>query len=192
MPLPDGKAAAYVSEPLTETLAMAGSASIDLWLSSTATDTDEQVTLSEVRPDGQENYVQSGWLRASRRKLNDAVSTELRPVQTQREEDAAPLIPGTPEEIRVELYPFGHIFRTGSRVKIAISAPGGDRPHWKFEALPADGTVPTPFRTARVLSRVVLPVVPGVDATAGLPPCPALRGQPCRTYVGTKTHRRCL
>lgn len=30
------------------------------------------MTLSEVRPDGKETYVQSGWLRASHRKLNDA------------------------------------------------------------------------------------------------------------------------
>ena len=37
-----------------------------------ATDTDIQVTLSEIRPDGQETYVQSGWLRASRRVLDRA------------------------------------------------------------------------------------------------------------------------
>jgi hypothetical protein len=28
----------------------------------------------------------------------------------------------------------------------------------------------------------VLPVVPGVSVPTGLPPCPGLRGQPCRTY----------
>lgn len=184
MPLTPGKAAAYVSDPLTETLVMAGSGSVDLWLESTATDTDLQVTLSEVRPDGQESYVQSGWLRASRRKLNEAASTELRPVQTHREADAAPLPAGELSEARVELYPFAHIFRSGSRVKIAVSAPGGDRPHWKFEALPAVGTVTNTIAYGPAApSRVVLPVVPGVTAPATLPPCPSLRGQPCRTYV---------
>ena len=31
-------------------------------------------------------------------------------------------------------------------------------------------------------SRVVLPVVPGIDVPTALPPCPSLRGQPCRAY----------
>ena len=31
-------------------------------------------------------------------------------------------------------------------------------------------------------SRLVLPVVPGVSVPTGFPPCPGLRGQPCRTY----------
>ena len=33
-------------------------------------------------------------------------------------------------------------------------------------------------------SRLILPVVPGLDAPTALPPCPALRGQPCRPYQG--------
>jgi putative CocE/NonD family hydrolase len=184
MPLVAGKAAAYVSDPLAQSLVMVGSGSVDLWLQSTAPDVDIQATISEVRPDGQEYYVQSGWLRASRRHLNEAASTELRPVQTQREEDAAELPAGQFSEARLELYPFGHIFRAGSRIKIAISAPGGDRPHWKFEALPAVGEVTnTISRSAAMPSRVVLPVIPDVTVPPSLPPCPSLRGQPCRTYV---------
>ncbi len=31
-------------------------------------------------------------------------------------------------------------------------------------------------------SRLELPVVPGVTTTTGLPPCPGLRGEPCRDY----------
>ena len=44
-------------------------------------DADVEVNLSEVRPDGQEMYVQSGWLRASHRAL-DPKSTELWPEHT--------------------------------------------------------------------------------------------------------------
>ena len=33
-------------------------------------------------------------------------------------------------------------------------------------------------------SRLVLPVVPGVDAPDEFPECGALRGQPCRPYAG--------
>jgi uncharacterized protein len=35
----------------------------------------------------------------------------------------------------------------------------------------------------RMPSQLVLPVVPGVGAPTELPPCPGLRGQPCRDYV---------
>ena len=31
-------------------------------------------------------------------------------------------------------------------------------------------------------SRLILPVVPGVSVPTGLPPCPGLRGEPCRAY----------
>ena len=71
-----------------------GSSSADLWIRSDAPDTDIEVTLSEVRPDGQEVYVQSGWLRASHRALDKQASTALHPVQTHLETDAAPLPAG--------------------------------------------------------------------------------------------------
>ena len=32
-------------------------------------------------------------------------------------------------------------------------------------------------------SRIILPVVPGVAVPTGLPPCPSLRGEPCRRYL---------
>jgi hypothetical protein len=32
-------------------------------------------------------------------------------------------------------------------------------------------------------SRLVLPVIGGVAVPTPLPPCPGLRGEPCRTYV---------
>ncbi|MEW6272815.1 MAG: CocE/NonD family hydrolase, partial [Thermodesulfobacteriota bacterium] len=181
-PLPDGRAVAYATDELAEDVLMAGSGSVDLWLSSTAADTDLQVTLSEIRPDGFETYVQSGWLRASRRATSDE-STELRPVHTHREDDAAPLPPGELALARVELFPFAHAFRAGSRIRISVEAPGGDRALWKFEALPADGEViNTVARGGATASRVVLPVLPGLEAIGPLPACPALRAQPCRPY----------
>jgi predicted acyl esterase len=182
-PLVAGKAVAYATDPLPETVVMAGSASADLWIQSTAKDTDIQVTLSEIRPDGQEVYIQNGWLRASHRKVDDNASTILRPVQTHLQSDAADLPAGKFVQARVEVFPFAHVFRAGSRLRISVGAPGGTRPLWKFDALPADGEVTNTIgRSAAAPSRIVLPVVPGVDVTTPLPPCPGLRGQPCRTF----------
>jgi hypothetical protein len=184
-PLPDGKALAYASAPLSADTVMIGSGSVDLWFKATAPDVDLQVTLSEIRPDGQEVYVQNGWLRASRRKLDETQSTELRPVFSGREEDVEPVPSDQFVLARVELFPFGHAFRAGSRIRISVEAPGGDRPLWKFDSPQVGGEV-TVAHSSAYPSRIVLPVVPGVDVSTGLPPCPGLRGEPCRTYVELK------
>jgi uncharacterized protein len=61
----------FTTEPLEEDTIIAGSGSIDLWIEAESTDVDLEVLLSEIRPDGQEQLVQSGWLRASHRALDE-------------------------------------------------------------------------------------------------------------------------
>ena len=174
-------ALSYVTPALTEDTTMVGSGSADLWIKSSEKDTDLQVTLTEVRPDGKETYVQSGWLRASKRELDEDRSSELQPIITQLETDEADLPADEFTPVRVEIYPFAHAFRAGSRIRVIISAPGGDKPVWSFVTL--EGTQENEVaRNAEMPSAVVLPVVPGVKITSPLPACPALRGQPCRTY----------
>jgi len=187
-PLPNGDAVAWVTPPLTSDVVALGPASADLWLESTAPDTDLEVTITEVRPDGKETYVQSGWLRASRRKLDPRTSTDLEPRPTFTRADAAPLPAGRFSLVRVELFPFGHVFRAGSRIRLAVQAPGGNRPRWEFQSLGARGRVINGVaRSALHPSRVVLPVVPNVPVATPLPACGALRGQPCRDYEVPKS-----
>ena len=93
-----------------------GTGSVDLWLASTAADTDLEVTLSEVRPDGTEIYVQSGWLRASHRKLDDTASHRAAPgADPPRGRRGRRCPPASSRRLRVELFPFAHAFRAGSR-----------------------------------------------------------------------------
>ncbi|HYD50906.1 MAG TPA: CocE/NonD family hydrolase, partial [Terriglobales bacterium] len=182
-PLEAGKAVAYATEPLSQTLVMAGSGSVDLWFASTAPDVDVQVTLTEIRPDGNEVLVQSGWLRASQRKPNEALSTPLRPQHTHFEADVEPLPQGELVPMRVELFPFAHVFRAGSRLRIAVDTPGGTRPRWKFRVTEyEEQVINTVARSAAMPSKVVLPVIPGLTPPEAYPPCPGLRGQPCRPY----------
>jgi predicted acyl esterase len=144
------------------------------------------VTLSEIRPDGQEMYVQSGWLRASHRALDEAASTEQRPVQTHLEADAEPIPDGVDDTgfalARVEIFPFAHVFRAGSQIRISVDAPGGNRPVWAFETI-SDGEVVQIGIGGDFPSSIVLPVIPGIVPPAAYPECGALRGQPCRTPV---------
>jgi predicted acyl esterase len=183
-PLDDETSIACASAPLDSDTVMIGSGSVDLWLRSSLPDVDLQVALTEIRPDGQEAYIQNGWLRASRRKLDEEHSTVLRPLPTHREVDAAPLPQDDSYElVRIELFPFAHAFRAGSRIRISVSAPGGDRPLWKFRTPEVDEPATVEIaRDPEHPSRVVLPVIPDVNVPTGLPPCPGLRGQPCRPY----------
>lgn len=183
-PLPNGKGVGYTTPPLPRDTVMVGPGSVDLWLKSTASDTDLEVTLTEVRPDGKETYVQSGWLRASQRALDRGASTDLAPRQTHLAGDAKPLPKKSFTPVRVRLYAMGHAFRSGSRIRITVQAPGGNRPRWSFAALAAKGTVTNSIeRDAQHPSSIVLPVVSGVAIPTVLPPCGALRGEPCRAYV---------
>lgn len=190
-PLPDydwkqpaaGSAAIFESAPLTEDLVMVGTGSVDLWIRSPVDDADVEVNLIDVRPDGQERYIQSGWLRASVRKLSDK-STALWPDPTYRAEDVAPLVPGEWTPARVGIAGFAHVFRTGSRVRVSVDTPGDSRARWQF----ALKTFPTAVtydvaHNAAMPSSVVLPVIPNMTASTPLPDCPSLRGQQCRTYM---------
>jgi predicted acyl esterase len=183
-PLPAGNAVAYATAPLARDTTIVGNGSVDLWLRSTATDTDVQVSLTEIRPDGDETYVQSGWLRASQRKLARKGNTRIDVVQTHLAADVEPLVPGEFTKMRVGIFPVAHTFRAGSRIRISVEAPGGDRTRWAFDTFDTNGTVVNDVSRSRVMaSRLVLPVVRTAEIPAGLPPCPGLRGQPCRTYV---------
>jgi hypothetical protein len=185
VPLDSASSLSWITPPLQRTTAIAGPSSVDLTLASTAKDTDVEVTLTEVRPDGSEVYVQSGWLRASHRKLDTAISTETDPRQTHLKADAKALVPGQPTRMRVALFPVAHVFRAGSKIRISTQAPGGNRPLWTFETIqntgPVRNTVVTggPQASRLVLSQVKVPK--GLPTT--VPACPSLRGQACRTYV---------
>jgi predicted acyl esterase len=139
-----------------------------------------------VRPDGKETFVQNGWLRSSLRALDPAKSTELEPVLSLRKATAAPLEQGRFTKLTIPLYYQGHVYRAGSRLRIIVQAPGGDQPVWEFtKTQPASGTAQVTVGYGPSMpSRVVLPVVPGVAVPTTLPPCPGLRGEPCRDYVG--------
>ena len=181
---PAGTALSYVTAPLAADTAVVGGGALAAWIRSSARDVDLQATVSEVRPDGQETFVQSGWLRASARKLDPRRSTLLEPVPSLRRRDAARLPKGRWAKVTVPLYYQGHVYRAGSRVRVSLAAPRGDQPIWAFrERQPRSNTKVTLARGASRQSRLVLPVVAGIDAPTELPACPALRAQPCRPYV---------
>ena len=179
-----GRALSYATAPLGSDTAVLGAGAVQLWLRSSARNVDLQATVSEIRPDGKETFVQSGWLRTGARKLARGRSTLLEPYPSYREADARTLPRDRWVKVVIPLYYQGHVYREGSRIRVTVSAPGGDQPVWAFAETEPDGTPTVDVaHSSKRRSRVVLPVVSGLEAPVGLPPCPGLRGQPCREYV---------
>ena len=120
------------------------------WIKASAPSVDLQVTVSEVRPDGKETFVQDGWLRTSERKLGrrqHARSTRSRacagPMRRRCRRASG-------REVTVPLYYEGHVYRAGSRIRVTISAPGDAQPIWAFADDAASGRDGN--RPARVLA----------------------------------------
>jgi predicted acyl esterase len=174
----------YVSDPLTEDRALIGSASADLWVRSSYQEADLGVTLSEVRPDGSETYIQSGVLRGTHRRTTPE-STPLLPLMSGLEADAEPLPADEFVEARVEIFPFAHVIREGSRIRVSVHTPGGDKVRWKYIlAEVPDGSYVDVGQSAAHPSKLVLPWVPTVTGYPDEVPenCESLRAQPCRDF----------
>ena len=185
---PPGTALSYVSAPLAANTVVVGGGAVQAWIKASAPSVDLQVTVSEIRPDGKETFVQDGWLRANERKLARS-STLLEPQLTLRKADVRPLPRGRWTEVTIPLYYEGRVYRRGSRIRIVIAAPNGDQPIWAFADTRPKGQATVRLAYSRKTpSRLVLPVVPGINVPTGLPPCPGLRGEPCRTYQPFANH----
>ena len=180
--VPAANGIAFQTPAFTSATTIVGPASLNLMLESTAPVTDLQVTVTEVRPgQTQEEYVTSGFLRSSDRTLS-AASTVLDPVPTYLAADRLDLPSGRFTLVRVPVDPIAHTFRAGTRLRIVVSAPGGDRPSWTFDTPATRGAVrDTVALGGAAGSSLVVNEVHGVVPTATLPACGALRGEPCRT-----------
>jgi uncharacterized protein len=189
---PAGTAVSYLTAPLKSDTGVVGAGALHLWVKSSTPDVDLLATVSEVTPDGHETFVQSGYLRASERKLSyttDNVmhtpSTLLQPVPTMKASDVRPMPRGRFVPLVVPLYYEGHVYRAGTQIRITIAAPNGTQPIWSFQhTQPTHGTSQVSIAfSPKMRSQLILPVVSGVDAQGtSQPACPSLRNEPCRDY----------
>ena len=76
---------------------------------------------------------------------------------------------------RIRLAPFS--------LRVSVSSPGRDHGTWQFE-VPDYDEYPS-FQLSRggsQISSLQMSVLPGIEIPEEYPPCPGLRGQPCRVY----------
>jgi predicted acyl esterase len=192
-PNPKGTAVSYVSSPLKQDTTVVGAGAVHLWVRSSTPDVDLLATVSEVDPNGNETYVQNGWMRASERKLAKGShtvfahkSTLLAPIPSLKKSDVKPMPKGKFVKVVIPLYYEGHVYRAGSRVRVTIAAPNGTQPIWSFDhTMPGHPSKVSIAYSSKRPSSLILPVVPGVVVPTDLPPCPSLRNEPCRAYAPT-------
>lgn len=132
----------FVSEPMTQDMAVIGYMKAGLWVSSSAADMDIFVSVRVLDEAGREvRYdapihpahpvfaapVGHGLLKVSHRKIDTERSTEYWPVHTHLETDHAPLMGGEIVEIELGLNPATALVRKGSRLRVDIQpyAPDG-------------------------------------------------------------------
>lgn len=180
-PVADGNGLGWVSDPLEQDMVVLGPAAARMLVSSTASDTDLGLTLSEVRPDGAEQLVSTGVQRSSMRTTDPSRSTATRPAFTL--DATRPLTPGV-NEVPVQLLPTAHVFRAGSRLRIGVQAVGGDREIWAYDSVDPDGgtTTNTVHLGGATPSSVTLTLAPLTGYPADALPCPAA-GKPCRPHL---------
>jgi len=178
----DGHAVSYLTAPMEQDTVLAGPAVAELWIMSPdESEVHVQVTLTEVRDDGHEFLLQSGWLRLGHRA--GEVRDDLRVDRSYTAQDFQAVPVGEWVRADVAINAFAHPLRAGSQLRMTVSSPGRDHGTWLFEA-PAYQGAPS-FHLGRGgehASALHLSVLPGLDVPEQAPPCPSLRGQPCRVY----------
>jgi uncharacterized protein len=119
----------YSSAPLGAAMELAGHALADLYLSGSERDLALFVYLTEVEAGGTEHYVTEGLLRALHRKERPPPATYRTswPFRSFARTDAAALVPGQVERIRIPLLPVAWQFSAGSRIRLSIA--GADDDH---------------------------------------------------------------
>jgi predicted acyl esterase len=124
-----------MTPPLTAETEITGPSAVKLFLSTSTSDADIFAVLRVFSSDMKEIVFQGaidphtpvgqGWLRASHRKLDPALSKPWRPYHTH--DELQPLKPGLPVELDVEIWPTSIMVPAGCR--IALTLRGKDYEH---------------------------------------------------------------
>ncbi len=170
----------FVSEPVSEDMVLAGYMKAGLWVSSSSSDMDVFVSLRVIDEHDREiryealvhpvdplhpHPVGHGLLKVSRRKLDEARSTEYWPVHTHLEADCAPLTSGEIVAIEVGLNPSSALIRKGCRLRVDIQpySPAG-LPVRAYDASYHTGATNTVHTGPDHPSYIQLPIVPARSA----------------------------
>jgi hypothetical protein len=133
-----GDGVTFLTPPLDRATEVTGPIAAKLYVSSETTDTDLFLVLRSFTPNMQEVTFQGaldphtpiaqGWLRASHRKLDPALTLPYRPYHTH--DETQPLTPGVVYELDIEIWPTCLVVPAGYRIGLTVRGrdyeyPGG-------------------------------------------------------------------
>ncbi|TMQ22477.1 MAG: CocE/NonD family hydrolase [Candidatus Rokuibacteriota bacterium] len=133
-----GDGVTFLTPPLDEATEVTGPVAAKLWVSSETSDADLFLVLRVFSPNLAEVTFQGaldphtpiaqGWLRASHRKLDRALTTPWRPYHTH--DETQPLTPGRVYELDIEIWPTSIVVPAGARLGLTVRGrdyeyPGG-------------------------------------------------------------------
>jgi uncharacterized protein len=167
----------FISEPLGEDAVIAGFGKAQLWVSSSTDDLDLYVSVRVL--DADDNQVDftgfttmgfpdritpltKGWLKASHRTLDPTRTTDYSPKHTHRKADYAPLTPGEPVQVEIELNPNTGFIRRGHRIRVDIQPYDGvaHGMYHGYDPSYHDGATNTVLTGPNHPGYIQLPVVP--------------------------------
>lgn len=117
--LEDGHGLTWRTPVLTNPLVLDGPIALHLVASSTATDTDWYVKVSDVAPNGSESIVAEGQLRASLRQPAPG-STPTEPLETL--DSPQPIVPGKFYDYDIAVAPTAYCFAAGDQLQVRVTS----------------------------------------------------------------------
>ncbi|MCY3772079.1 MAG: CocE/NonD family hydrolase [Gemmatimonadetes bacterium] len=120
------RCATFTGPRFTEEVEITGSPALFLELATTASDGAIHVTLEQVMPNGNAEYVTEGWLNLRHRKVSESPRPHAGPAwHSQAEQDLLEVVPGERMTAALELYPVSVSIGAGSRLRLTVA--GTDR-----------------------------------------------------------------
>lgn len=116
----------YTTAPMQTATKITGQITANLWAKLSTTDATLIAVLSEVEPSGASNQITAGYLLASQREVDPALSTYgpkhalIRPWHPFTKESQHAVTPNEATEYNVEIYPTSAIVKPGNRLRLTI------------------------------------------------------------------------
>ncbi|MCA1831276.1 MAG: CocE/NonD family hydrolase [Actinomycetota bacterium] len=173
----------FVAPAFTDTTVIDGPITANLFMSTTAPDTEVFVQVADRNiATGELMMLQRGMLRASHRAIDAtrsdyAGSFMYRPFRPHT--NAELLTPGQTYELLVEIFPVAHIFRPGHALQIKIMAPPAVDSYYSYapKGPPAINTV----YFGSEPSRITIPIIPTPALADDVPACSEITQYRCVT-----------
>ena len=148
----------FTTPTFTQDVQTAGPAALEVYLSSTAPETDIHAVIADVHPNGDAFPVSQGRLRTSfpnvdqARSVKDSAGNNIQPYNDFSAKELQ--LPLVPRRYQVEFWPIGNKFKAGHRLRLYVM---GTSP-LMLPPLPASNQI---WMGGDQPSRLLLPVLPG-------------------------------